>query len=107
MVIDDLNIRGTGSPSQPVKADPPLVIDANTVLALSIPLQGFESVARQGSKIPELDSRLQAIKLKPGGPLNSREGFDSFTGCEVSGALVPVADDHFFRNSRRYVLRQA
>jgi len=62
MVVNDLDIRWAECPSGPLKADPPLVIDANAVLASSIPFQDFESVAWQGSKIPELDSRLQAIQ---------------------------------------------
>jgi len=44
-----LDIRWTRYPSGPLKADPPLVIDANAVLALSIPLQGFEPVFRYPS----------------------------------------------------------
>jgi len=63
MVVNNLDIRGAGSPSQPLKADPPLVIDANAVLTFSIPFQCFESVAWQGSEIPEFDSRFQAIQL--------------------------------------------
>jgi len=63
MVVNNLDIRWTGSPCKPSKADPPLIIDANAVLAFSIPLQGFESVAWQGSEIPELHSRFQAVEL--------------------------------------------
>jgi hypothetical protein len=57
MVVNDLDIRGAGCHSQPLKTDLPLVIDANAVLVFSIPLQGFESVTRQCGNIPKLDSR--------------------------------------------------
>src|SRR5215471_3897224 len=45
MVVNNLNIRWTGSPSRPFKADPPLVIDADAVLSLPFALQSFESIA--------------------------------------------------------------
>jgi len=71
-----------------------LIIDANAVLSLSVAFQGFESIARQGTKVLKLDRCFQAIQLEPRSAINSGECLDSLTGCEVSGPLVPVADDH-------------
>jgi hypothetical protein len=49
VIIDDLDIEGAaGIPSE---ADPPLVIDANAVLATPISLQGLEPVARRHRQI--------------------------------------------------------
>jgi hypothetical protein len=107
MVVNNFNICRAGRPCGPLEADPPLIIDANAVLTLSITLQGFESVARQSAQILELDRGFQPIQLESGGALNSRERFDPLTGCEISGPLVPVADDHISEISDRYVLRQA
>jgi len=45
MIIDDLDIDGTGGTFRPFEANPPLVIDADAVLALSVPSQRFETVA--------------------------------------------------------------
>ena len=92
---------------QALKADPPLIIDSNAVLTLSVALQGFKSVAGQGTNVLKLSCRFQAIQLEPGSAFNSRERFNPLTGCEFSGPLVPVADDHTSGITDRYVLRQA
>ena len=68
MVIDDLNtLRMTISPE---KADPPLVIDANALRALAIPLQHFKSIRRRQSKIFQSDSRINRIELHESPLLN-------------------------------------
>lgn len=61
MVIDDLNtFRMAVSPE---KADPPLVIDANAIRSLAIPLQHFESIRRRQPKIFQPRSRINRIEL--------------------------------------------
>jgi hypothetical protein len=130
MVVNDLDIGWTKRPSRPLEANPPLVVDANAVLSLSVAFQRsnsqqrekarssgrpshkarqhrFKSVARQEPKILKLNCRFQAIQLEPGGMFDSRERFDPLTGCEVSGPLAPVADDHAQDIAGHYVLRQA
>ena len=107
MVVNDLNVARARSASRPLKADPPLVIDPNAVLSLSVAFQGFESVAGQRAQILKLDRRFHAIQLEPRRAIDSRECLDSLTGCEISGPLVPVADNHIPEISERYVLRQA
>jgi hypothetical protein len=107
MVVNDLDIRWTECPSGPLKADSPLVIDANAVPSLSVTLQGFESVSRECSEVPELDSRFHAIQLQSGRAFDPSKGIDPLTGCEVSGPLVPVADDHVLEITGNYGLRQA
>src|SRR5215467_12869062 len=94
VVIDDLHICRTRRPCGPLEADPPLVIDANAVLSLSVALQRFEPVVRQCTEIPKLDSCFQAIQFESCGALNSRERFDPLTSCKISGPRVSVADDH-------------
>src|SRR3954463_1758221 len=44
VVIDDFDIFG--SSLDPVKTDPPLIVDAEWMLALAVPLQRLEPVAR-------------------------------------------------------------
>src|SRR5262245_41413155 len=107
MVIDDFYVRWPRRPTRPLKADSPLVIDANAVLALAVTLQGFEPVTGQRTKIFDFDSCFQAVELQPGSALNSRERFDSLTGGKIFGPLVPVADNHSQSVSGRYALRQA
>src|SRR6516225_8531105 len=45
MVINNLNIDRAGRAAGPLKTDPPLIVDADAVLALPIALEGFQPVA--------------------------------------------------------------
>jgi hypothetical protein len=56
--------------SPPFEADPPLVVDANAELALSIALQSFEAVARQCRQILQGDRRLDPVQLETRGDTN-------------------------------------
>jgi hypothetical protein len=47
MVIDDFDVRRSGRPARPLEADPPLRVDADTVLANTIAPQGFLPVASE------------------------------------------------------------
>ena len=79
---------------RPFKADPPTVVDANTVLAFAIAFQRFKTIARQGRKIFERDSRFQTVQFQTRGAFYARETFDPFAGRKVYSPFVPVADDH-------------
>jgi hypothetical protein len=54
VVINNLDVARTGRPFGPLKADPPLVIDPDAILALPMTLQCFQSVAGQGGKVSRL-----------------------------------------------------
>jgi hypothetical protein len=62
MVIDDLDIDRARRALRPLKANPPLIVDADAVLALPIALKRFQPVATDGSKIVQAGCRLQAVK---------------------------------------------
>ena len=94
MVIDNLDIRWTGSAFRPFKANSPLIVDPDAILALSISLQRLKTVARQNSQISELNGGLQTIQVQPRSPYDTRECLDMLAGREIRGALVPIADDH-------------
>jgi hypothetical protein len=47
----------------PLKADPPLIIDANAVLTASITMQGFEAVAWRNPKVVKLPCRVDSKKF--------------------------------------------
>jgi hypothetical protein len=72
-----------------------LIVDTDAVLALAIAYQRFKSVPGQRGKVPQRRGSLHAVKLQARGPLKSREGLDPFPSGEVSGPLVPEADDHY------------
>ena len=64
MVIHDLNIFGSGL--GPAEADPILIVDADAVLAVPVPFQRLEAVARWGTEIPEIFRLIQLIELSVG-----------------------------------------
>jgi len=47
----------------PLKADPPLIIDADAVLTASITMQGFEAVAWRNPKVVKLPCRVDSKKF--------------------------------------------
>jgi hypothetical protein len=94
MVIDNLDIRRAGGALRPFKANPPLIVDADAVLALSISSQHFKTVARQHGKISERNGGFQTIQLHARSPFDTGERLDTFPGRKILRPLVPIADDH-------------
>src|SRR3990172_41936 len=94
VIVHDLNIDRTRRTFPPLETNPPLVIDADAVLAFPIPEQCLEAVAGKGGEVLQRPGRLETIKHQLGGPLDSRERLDPLAGREFPGPLVPVADDH-------------
>src|SRR6266481_4782022 len=92
----------------PLEANPPLIVNADTVLALAVAYQRFKTVPRQCRKVSRRRSRLHTVKLQARGSFKSRECLDPFPGGEFSGPLVPIADDHYpiIPGSTRYVKRK-
>jgi hypothetical protein len=109
MVIDDLNIYRAWRSGRPFKAYPPLIIDADAILAFAVALQRFKTVAGQRRKVLDRRSRFQTVKLHASGPLNAGKGFDPFPGSEVEGSLISIADDHleFYQPITLYVKRNS
>ena len=61
-------------PFSPNKADPPLVIDADTVLPFSVTFERLQSIRRWKPQIFQLEGGINRIKLHEGPLLNvSRE----------------------------------
>jgi len=89
VVIDNFNIYRARRSGRPFKAYPPLVVDADTVLAFAVAPQRFEAVAGQRRKVLEARGRFQTVELQTGGPLYAGKGFDPFAGGEDRGPLVP------------------
>jgi hypothetical protein len=61
VVIGNLDVDWTGCAMGPLKADSPLVVDTDAVLALPISLQGFQPVARQSGEIFQARRRIQSF----------------------------------------------
>jgi hypothetical protein len=58
VIIDNLNAGWAGFILQPFKADPPLVIDPNGILALAVSLHGFQLVGIERSKVAQGSGRV-------------------------------------------------
>jgi hypothetical protein len=63
MVIDNLQVQGTERIFRPLETNPPLVVDADAVLPLTVTLERFETVSRQCRKVFERDRCLQTVEL--------------------------------------------
>src|SRR5260221_60844 len=68
MVIHNLNIAGIRT--VPAKTDAPLVVDADTILAVPIAFQRFKPVARRHGHFADSHCSVKLQELAPGGPLN-------------------------------------
>jgi hypothetical protein len=107
VVIHDFHMQWTRRLVRPLKADPPLVVDADAVLALPVALQGLESVTRQCRQISERVRRLEPVQLEPRGPLDARQRLDALPGGEGRRSAVSIADDHSRHDRTNYELRHA
>src|ERR1017187_2967853 len=63
MIVHDLNFKRVAF--IPVKADPPLVVDSNTVLTSPIAGQGFQPIPRNRSQVGNRCRRMKVIELPP------------------------------------------
>ncbi len=95
VIVNNLDARWTGGSARPLEANSPLIVNANTVLALAVAYQSFKAIAGQNGQVSERCGRLQTVKLQARGALESRESLGAFAGGEVSGPTVPVADNHW------------
>jgi hypothetical protein len=68
VVIHNFNVEGV--PYPPFKANTPLVIDPNAVLALPAPVQGFQMVCRRDPQIVQGNSPAYHSELPKGCLLN-------------------------------------
>jgi hypothetical protein len=105
MVIDNLDMSWAGGTFRPFEANPPLIVDANAVLAFSISSQHFKTVAGQHGEISQLNGRFQTIQLQARSTFDARERLHAFASRKIRCPLVPIADNHRLEYlcSTRYV----
>jgi hypothetical protein len=88
MVVGDFNfVRGFGFP---VEANPPLVVDADGVLAFAVSFEGFETVAGRDGEVIEFGDGVELCEFSQGHTLDVwwkaagfplvEESFGVFTG---------------------------
>lgn len=95
VIVNDLHISRSWRPVRPLEAYPPLVVDADTILAFPIPNERFEAVSGQRRQVCQRYSRLKAVELQARRAFDSREGPYALTGGKISGMLIPIAGDYY------------
>jgi len=94
MIVNNLYVRWPQRPAWPLEANPPLIVDADGVLAFAVADQSFEAITGQSGQVSERGGCLQTIELQARGALKSRKGLDAFARGKISGPIVPIADNH-------------
>ena len=92
VIINNLYVGRSRRSAKPFKANPPLIVNANAVLALTVTAQCFKPVARKSGEITERSSGLHTIKLHAGSPFKTRKRLYTPSDGEISGPLVTVAE---------------
>jgi hypothetical protein len=90
--VHDLNVVGIAA--SPDEADAPLVIDANTVLAPAIALEGYQLVAGRGLQVFKDASPMQIEQLPAGRALECPEAPDRHVVEQGRCVLAPERPDH-------------
>lgn len=98
------NLDALGIAVRPDKAQPPLVIDAYTVLAFTIAFQGFEMVSGRAAQIGQCPGIVEHTQLTPDDLLNiPRQAPRHLAAPYLLGFLVLESSDHKgYRNATRY-----
>lgn len=78
----------------PTEAQPPLIVDPDAVLALSVTHQRLQTIARRCPQITQLVRRVQHGQLALRHPLNRPKAPDLFTTKQPFGLLLAEQTDH-------------
>ena len=95
MVIHDFNLLRVAT--APDEANPPLIIDADAVLAGTVAFEGFQPVAWRRKQITQCPRPVQVFELAPGGVLNVRR--------QLAGAFAPKDALRFAAREGGYHIR--
>jgi len=93
VVVDDLDVPGVTP--RPAEADPPLVVDSDAVLALSIALERLEPVSRRDLEILERLRSIQDEELPQRASVKlRRKASRTFSPEEDLGGRTAEAPNH-------------
>ena len=107
MVIGDFDAVGAAIP--PDEADPPLIVDADAVLAGTIAFQGFQPIAGRGLQVQEVRRRVNHVQFTQGNLGDSGKPPGSAIPIKAFGVFILEASDHEgmiyrdARNAKRYM----
>jgi hypothetical protein len=106
-MVNNLHSRGTRGSPWPAKANPPLIVDADTILARSVALQRLKPVAPESAQVIAARCGVEDDKSFRGLPREALECADELAICERLRPLVPKAKYHCAQDNDLYALRQA
>src|SRR6185503_1218987 len=89
VIVDDFHIDRSRTFVRPFEANPPLVVDADAVLAFAVSHQCFKPVAGQSGEILQRNGRFEPVKFQARGTLDPGESLDPFTAGKLLSPLVP------------------
>jgi hypothetical protein len=93
MIISDLNVMGVAV--SPGKANPPLIVDADAVLAFPVPYELFQAIARWSPQVLERFRRVHHDQFAQGETLQVRRELSRpVTLPDAFRILVAKASDH-------------
>ena len=104
MIVHDLDIVDAVFP--PPKADPPLVVDPDAVLALPVPPKGLEAIAWRHLQVLKDPGPVEVEELASGGTLDCPKPRNDFVMEQRLGIRVLEGPDHQPELSTHYVMRQ-
>jgi hypothetical protein len=107
MIVHDLDIDRPWRPEGPLKADAPLVVDADAVLTGPIAAKRLQPIARQRGKISKALRGIHSIQTRLGLSSKSGELSNPVAGSKPFGPPVPIADNHGSKDTRNYALCNA
>ncbi len=92
MVVNDLNIECASI--FPTEADPPSLVDPNTVLTLPVSFQSFQMIAGRDPQVLEEARPMKVEKFSPCGPLHSLKAHHRLIVKQSLSRLVSEGLDH-------------
>src|SRR6266852_5171311 len=95
MIVNNLYVRWPERAARPLEPNPPLIVNADAVLAFAVADQNFEAIGLQSRQVSKGGGCLQTVELQACGTLKPRKSLDAFAGGEISGPAVPIADNHW------------
>jgi hypothetical protein len=95
VIVNDLNVIRV--PIVPAEAEPPLVVDANAMLALAASFQGFETIAGRAVHVTQDFGAVQLAQLPLRNPFNGTETRHSFAPVKALRLFTAKRSDHMFK----------
>jgi hypothetical protein len=81
----------------PDKADSPLIVDANTVLTLTVAVERFQPIAGGRREVAEFRSSIQLPQFPLSDPLEGPKPINALPAVELRSFLRAKGTDHSFR----------